>query len=165
MPRSWRAWARARRPNDQDEIDAIVLVMQEPLDGEPVVQAFNAEVGDRVAVATCAAHQRVIYYDPRRIAMLGNLAFEFIRDHELGHHRLKHVDCSGDVTSFAGYDEEAADCWAAARLASEQLRGRDVLISVSMMLRLLDAPASPPYPSTRERAQYLGNACGAGLPR
>jgi hypothetical protein len=106
----------------------------------------------------------VIYYSATDLALFDPRIARFVRQHELAHHRLGQVDCSGPQPRFPGYDEKAADCGAVNVVRANGLAGRDVLVSVASVFYFINKPAVPPYPSTRDRAKYLGEGCGGGLP-
>ncbi|MDB4909055.1 MAG: hypothetical protein JWO05_3839 [Gemmatimonadetes bacterium] len=143
------------------DLDSVARMMRGTLrvNGQPVVEQLNPFVGTRIALATCSAHHRAILYANEQIGGIGLLAFEFVRDHELAHHRLGHVDCSGNDPQLTQVQESAADCWAADSLSREGVHGRQVLAAAAGMLRRLDAPSSAAYRSSRQRASDIERGC------
>ena len=158
------AASSAPRRTTVADLDSVAHVMRATLrvNGQPVLEQLNPFIGTRIALATCSAHHRAILYANEQIGGIGLLAFEFVRDHELAHHRLGHVDCTGEEPRLTQAQESAADCWAADSLAREGVHGRMVIAAAAGMLRRLDAPASLSYRSSRQRASEIEGGC-AGI--
>lgn len=145
-----------------DRNDWGILSRTPPLNS--VIESFNDRVGERVAVATCDGTQRVIYYSAEELAKFDPRVVLFVKEHELSHHRLGQVDCSGPTPKFEGYDEKLADCDAINSLRPQGVKGRDSILSTASVLYFVNKPRSDSHPAMRERAAYLQAGCGTPLP-
>lgn len=162
-----QGWAAlmTQRAQSPGQLDAVAAVLQAPVAVANVIEeAFNDGVDGRVALATCKGHNPIIYYSASDIAQFDARSVSFVRHHEIAHHQLGQVDCSGAQPRFPGYDEKAADCAAIDALRPEGLQGRDVVMSIAAVFYYMNKPAVSPYPSTRDRAAYLTAGCGHRLP-
>jgi len=161
----WAVLAEAGQLRSMDEIDAVTDILQQP-DTAPrrVLEMFHDQVGSRVALATCKGHQAVIYYSAPDLAKFDERTVAFLKQHELAHHRLGQVDCTGAQPRFPRRDEKKADCAAVDVLRTAGLKGRDIVMSISSVFHFIDKPEDPPYPATRTRAAYLSAGCGVPLP-
>lgn len=129
-----------------------------------VIESFNDRVGERVAVATCDGPQRVIYYSAEELTKFDPRVVLFVKEHEMSHHRLGQVDCSGLTPKFQGYDEKLADCAAIEFLRPQGVKARDTIMSTASVLYFVNKPRIDPHPAMRERAAYLQAGCGSPLP-
>jgi len=162
----WAAIAAVSPVRSPEEMDDIIDVLQAPLADRdrPIAESYNDRADGRVALATCKGNRRVIYYSASDLARFDSRTVRFVRQHELAHHRLGQVDCSGPQPRFPGHDERAADCAAVEAVRNDGLAARDMIIAVATVFYYVNKPAAPPYPSTRDRARYLEEGCGGPLP-
>ena len=159
---SGQGWALFGGSDQQSpaEIQSVVDVLQSPLAANlPVQEIYNEKATGQIAVSTCKGNQPVIYYSPTDLALFDARTTEFIKEHELAHHRLGQVVCTGPEPKFPRYDEKAADCAATHTLLAQGQHGHDVIISITSVLFHMNVPAKGLYPSTHDRAAYIESGC------
>jgi len=159
----WAALAAVSQARTFAEMAEVADLLRAPVPNTTIVESFNDRVNGQVAVATCDGHQAVIYYSEVELRKFDPKVVQFVREHELSHHRLGQVDCTGPQPRFVD-DEKRADCAAIDALRPKGLRARDVVISTASVFYFLNRPAAAPYPAMRERAAYLQDGCGTPLP-
>jgi hypothetical protein len=115
---------------------------------------------DAIGLADCSNGQPVITLalNPGRAVLPA--AVVFVREHELAHHALGHMDCSSGQRRRGGGPQQEldADCWAARSLSQLPDGNRAVDIAAGNIARW-NYGATATHPAASVRADALINGC------
>ena len=140
------------------------MLLSLPLSAAPTHLIREIPVADLpdIAIASFDEHGPVIYYNPSLARRVGPWVTEFFREHELGHHKLGHLQReSFSATPFnrawlrQAYEREA-DCYAAQRVSPYA-----VMAAIEFFVRT-QGPTRPDilHPTGYERVAVIRNCAG-----
>lgn len=147
--------ARATRPLGPPEVSEIlnrVLVAR----GQPVYAVSAPSANSSWGEAVCRGKRQVVLLALKPQQRLSDYTMLFIREHEIAHHELGHVNCAIGKTRRSGgpQEEHDADC-AAARALLHFRAGSRVLDRSWANFSYLRIGRTPTHPSTQARADTI----------
>jgi len=150
---------RSRATMKPPQIQAIVE-RRLTLDSVVIVVQRNRSADKIWGLATCAGATPVVYLAVKPSTHLNDYAVLFVREHEVAHHSLGHVDCKRGKRFRTGLSDEEylADC-EAVRVLRSFPQGLRVIDRTYSVLEGMSDGDSEDHPSSSHRAKHIDDVC------